>query len=123
MEKEISEKNSLTNANPIHVTHVSKLRVLDAYLHTCCVCDRQLGIIQAAHIIPHSEFDSPNDVQNGLAMCVEHHLLYDDALLLPGPDRKLIINNSRVDYLKNTNQEKGLDKIEALNGEQYSVPG
>lgn len=58
---------------------------LDAYKKTCCVCRRQLGLVQAAHIIPHSEPDSPNTVQNGLAMCIEHHRLYDDSLLLPGP--------------------------------------
>jgi len=96
--------------------------VLDAYMQTCCVCDRQLGIIQAAHIIPHSEEDSPNSVQNGLALCIEHHRLYDDALLLPGPGQILVFNRDRAEYLKQTAQEKGLDNIEALGGQQYQLP-
>lgn len=96
--------------------------VLNAYQQTCCVCDRQLGIIQAAHIIPHSEDDSPNDVQNGLAMCIEHHRLYDDALLLPGPGRKLILNPGRAEYLRQTNQKKGLKGIEEFEGRSYRVP-
>lgn len=96
--------------------------VLDAYRQTCCICDRQLGIIQAAHIIPHSEEDSPNSVQNGLALCIEHHRLYDDALLLPGPEQTLFYNRDRAEYLKQTEQQKGLDGIETLEGRRYKVP-
>lgn len=99
-----------------------KKRVLDAYTRTCCVCDRQLGIIEAAHIIPHSVEGSPNDVTNGLALCVEHHRLYDQALLLPGPDKKLIFNPDRAEYLRQTNRQKGLDGIEAKHGTEYSIP-
>jgi len=96
--------------------------VLDAYQQTCCVCNRQLGIIQAAHIIPHSDDDSPNSVQNGLALCIEHHRLYDDGLLLPGPKQKLIFNEERAEYLRQTEQQKGLEGIEALNGREYQIP-
>jgi len=96
--------------------------VLDAYDQTCCICGRQLGIIQAAHIIPHSEADSPNTVQNGLALCVEHHRLYDDGLLLPGPGQALFVNPRRAEYLRQVEQEKGLESIESLSGKKYNVP-
>lgn len=96
--------------------------VLGAYSKTCCICDRQLGIVQAAHIIPHSEEDCPNTVQNGLAMCVEHHRLYDDALLLPAPNRTLIFNDERAEYLRQTGQGRGLDGIKELSGREYSIP-
>jgi putative restriction endonuclease len=96
--------------------------IMDAYEQTCCVCNRQLGLIQAAHIIPHSIEDSPNTVQNGLAMCIEHHRLYDDALLLPGPDQRLVFNDERAEYLRQTNQDRGLDGIAALAEQQYQIP-
>jgi len=96
--------------------------VLGAYEKTCCICGRQLGIVQAAHIIPHSEEDCPNSVQNGLAMCIEHHRLYDDALLLPAPDRTLIFNAERAEYLRQTGQGRGLDGIEELSRRGYSIP-
>lgn len=99
-----------------------KESVLKAYQRTCCICNRQLGIIQAAHIIPHSISGSPNTVQNGLALCIEHHKLYDDGLLLPGPAQTLRFNEKRAEYLIQTNQDKGLDAIEALNGVKYNVP-
>lgn len=101
---------------------IFKYKVMNAYEDTCCICGRQLGLVQAAHIIPHSIQDSPNNVNNGLALCVEHHHLYDDGLLLPGPDRKIIFNSARSDYLKATKQCKGLDEIEKLSDRQYNVP-
>jgi putative restriction endonuclease len=99
-----------------------KKAVLDAYEQTCCICDRQLALVQAAHIIPHADDDSPNTVNNGLALCIEHHRLYDDALLLPGPGRRLVFNTDRANFLKQTNQHKGLDAIEARAGSQYRIP-
>ncbi len=96
--------------------------VMDAYGQTCCICNRQLGLVQAAHIVPHSIENSPNVVQNGLALCIEHHRLYDDALLLPAPGQRLIFNRDRAEYLEQTNQNKGLDGIEALAQQKYQVP-
>lgn len=96
--------------------------IMEAYEQTCCVCNRQLGLVQAAHIIPHSEEGSPNTVQNGLAMCIEHHRLYDDALLLPGPDQQLVFNDERAEYLRQTNQDRGLDGIAALAEQRYRIP-
>ena len=99
-----------------------KDQVLAAYERACCVCDRQLGIVQAAHIIPHSVPDSPNCVSNGLALCVEHHELYDTALLLPGPGQRLVFNEDRAEYLRRTSQDKGLDAIAEQNGLEFYVP-
>ena len=99
-----------------------KRQVMDAYDRTCCVCGRQLAIVQAAHIIPHSEPDSLDTIANGLALCIEHHRLYDSALLLPGPDRSLVFNEERAEYLRQTKQNRGLDEIEAKHGQKFSVP-
>lgn len=96
--------------------------VLDAYSQTCCICGRQLGLVEAAHIIPHSSEGSLNEVRNGLAMCVEHHRLYDHALLLPGPDQRLVFNGERAEYLRQTNQQIGLEEVEARNGEEFQIP-
>lgn len=96
--------------------------VLNAYEKTCCICGRQLGLVQAAHIIPHSEPDCPNDVSNGLALCIEHHRLYDDALLLPAPEGKLVYNENRAEYLSETGQGNGLDGIKAIATGGYTLP-
>lgn len=96
--------------------------VLDAYAKTCCICNRQLGLIEAAHIIPHSEENSLDHISNGLAMCIEHHRLYDSGLLLPGPGRKLVFNAQRAEYLQRMEQQKGLEEIEARHGAEYQIP-
>ena len=99
-----------------------KRSVLEAYGQTCCVCDRQLAIVQAAHIIPHSVKGSPNHVTNGLALCIEHHRLYDDALLLPGPGYRLVFNCDRAKYLHQTKQDKGIKEIKNLDERPFTVP-
>jgi putative restriction endonuclease len=97
-------------------------RVLGAYGGACCVCGRQLGIVQAAHIIPHSEADCPNTVTNGLAMCIDHHRLYDDALLLPQSGGSLFLNEDRANYLLQIGQGSGLDGVRAIARNGYKVP-
>ncbi|TCU52338.1 HNH endonuclease [Novosphingobium sp. PhB57] len=96
--------------------------VLTAYGHRCCVCNRQLGLVQAAHIVPHQHVESSDDVSNGLALCIEHHKLYDDALLLPRAGQVFHLNLHRVEHLKNIGQVEGLDQIEALAATNYRIP-
>lgn len=99
-----------------------KRSVIGAYNNTCCVCGKQLGLIQAAHIIPHCVPDSPNSVKNGLALCIEHHRLYDDGLLLPAPSKKLYFNEERAEYLRSISQGEGLDEIKEQSKKGYSHP-
>lgn len=96
--------------------------VLAAYGWACCVCGRQLGLVQAAHIVPHSNPACKDDVSNGLALCVEHHKLYDDALLIPRAGTKLHLNPDRVEHLKNIRQDSGLDSLQDLAAKGFKVP-
>jgi len=96
--------------------------VLNAYNASCCICSKQLKIVEAAHIIPHRDHRCVDTVENGLALCVEHHKLYDDALLLPMPENKLHINRSRVAFLEETGQSAGLEGIYETARRGYSVP-
>lgn len=99
-----------------------RVRVMEAYGGSCCVCGRQMGLVEAAHIIPHGNDGSNEFVMNGLALCVEHHRLYDSALLIPDIDRKLFLNPDRVEHLRNIGQEVGLEAIRRLAQEQYRIP-
>lgn len=96
--------------------------VLKAYGHACAICGVQLGLVQAAHIIPHNEDDCPNHVTNGIALCAEHHKLYDDALLLPGPERSLYLNPDRVEHLQNIGQGGGLDRVQSRAQNLFKLP-
>jgi putative restriction endonuclease len=97
-------------------------KVLKAYNWTCAICNRQLNLVQAAHLVPHCEEDSSDELINGIALCTEHHKLYDNALLLPFLDQKLIVNEDQVIFLKETDRAKGLDEILQLAAHKYWVP-
>lgn len=99
-----------------------RIRVMKAYNGGCCVCGRQLGLVEAAHIIPHGNEGSNDHVTNGLALCVEHHRLYDSVLLIPDAEQKLFLNPDRVEHLKNIGQGAGLDAIELLAATLYRIP-
>jgi hypothetical protein len=43
----------------------------------CCFCGIQGPMLQAAHIHPHSAPNSTDQVENGLALCANHHSLFD----------------------------------------------
>ena len=59
--------------------------VLGAYSHKCAVCGIQLGLIEAAHIVPHAHPRGNDSVKNGLALCALHHrsLISDSSSLIP----------------------------------------
>ncbi len=72
--------------------------VLRAYEHRCAVCgfDVRLGArsvaLDAAHIKWH-QAGGPDDVQNGLALCVLHHKLFDEGAftLSPPAERSVVL--------------------------------
>jgi len=97
-------------------------QVMQAYNGACAVCQKQLGIVQAAHIVPHHHDDCVETVNNGIALCVEHHALYDSALLLPYIDRKLYLNENRVQFLTQIGRTQGLDEVRKRAENEYTIP-
>lgn len=115
--------------NKVKVTRESYARnpkfrrkILEVYKGSCCVCGRQLGLVEAAHIVPHGHADSNDHITNGLALCVEHHRLYDAAVLIPTSNRQLFLNPKGVEHLRNIGQTVGLDAVEALAASLYRIP-
>jgi putative restriction endonuclease len=96
--------------------------VLNAYGYSCAICNKQLGIVEAAHIIPHSHQDSVDSVNNGIALCVEHHKHYDQALLMPNISNKLLVNHEKVEFLIAINRDNGIDSILELENSPYTLP-
>ena len=75
-------------------------RVLGAYKHCCAVCDVQLRLLDAAHILPVAEPDSTDETANGIALCALHHRAYDRALITFDPDYRVHLNEERVTGLR-----------------------
>lgn len=97
-------------------------QVLEAYDYCCCVCGIQLALVQAAHIVPHALPECTDEVNNGLALCSNHHRLYDDGLLLPHPGGVLRVNEARAKYLSDSRRDAGLDDVRAFHGLSIRKP-
>lgn len=96
--------------------------VLAAYDYSCAICRKQLGIVEAAHIVPHSHDASTDSVTNGIALCVEHHKYYDSALLMPNTGNRLFVNHEKIQFLREINRSNGIDNILALEQKPYGLP-
>lgn len=63
---------------------VFRRAVMEAYGHRCCICGISYNeVLEAAHILPWkaSQPGLRIDPRNGLAMCANHHRLYDSGIL------------------------------------------
>jgi putative restriction endonuclease len=86
-------------------------RVLSAYYEQCCVCKYDVKMngaavaLEAAHIRMHSA-GGPDEVPNGLSLCVIHHKLFDLGALTVDRDLKIRISERVVgDWGRRLNDE------------------
>ncbi len=96
--------------------------VREAYNDSCSICRKQLGLVEAAHIIPHNHEKSVDHVSNGIALCVEHHRLYDDVLILIDIDGSLTVNDDRLKFLEELNLLNGIENIYEQVKVKYKIP-
>lgn len=86
-------------------------RVLTAYGHKCAVCNLQLKLIDASHIVPVSEEYSTDETSNGIALCTLHHRAYDKSLITFNEKYQVIHNKKRMQNLKDIGHDSGMDKF------------
>lgn len=96
--------------------------VLDVYNGACAICNMQLGIVEAAHIVPHSHDACVDDIPNGIALCVAHHRLYDSGLLLPHREKRLFLNDEKVVFLKEIGRDAGIEEVKERVKHEYTIP-
>ena len=75
-------------------------QVLDSYGHKCAVCEVQLSILEGAHIIPVHDPKGTDEVWNGLALCRNHHRLYDRRILLIDQNAVVRANDETIQVLR-----------------------
>jgi len=101
-------------------------RVMKAYRRQCAVCSlKSEPLLDAAHIIPHSESGKP-EVPNGLSLCKIHHGAYDQNILGISPDYLIHINRDMLSQkdgpmLKHGFQERNQETI-LLPRKEYDRP-
>ena len=108
----------------IRVTHTQYARsprfrteVLSAYDNHCAMCEVQLDLIEAAHLVPHSHPSSTDTVANGVALCALHHKSFDTSLVYIDEDYNIKINDIRYKYLVKIDLSAGIRRFRGnLNG-------
>lgn len=69
------------------------------YDDQCAACGVGLDIVEAAHIVQHA-LSGDDAIENGLCLCPNHHTAFDLIDLIAfSEDRKIWINQARLDAL------------------------
>ena len=82
-------------------------RILGAYRSRCAVCQMQLELVEAAHIVPVHIPGSTDETTNGLALCASHHAAYDSGLLAVAPDYHVLVSKTKLAELRAANLSEG----------------
>lgn len=83
-------------------------RVLGAYDHQCAICGIQLGLVDAAHIVPVADATSTDETGNGVALCKIHHAAFDSNLISFDERYRIEINNDEVLRMETIGKAGGL---------------
>lgn len=86
-------------------------KVLTSFGHKCAVCEVQLSILEGAHIIPVHDPKGSDEVWNGLALCRNHHRLYDNRIMLIDPDAVVRANDETLRVLQELGRLGGYDPV------------
>jgi putative restriction endonuclease len=81
--------------------------VLSAYGHRCAFCGIQLGLLDAAHILPVFSPGSSDEVTNGISLCKSHHYAYDSNLVTFDINFRLLVNERRMIQLSQRGEGGG----------------
>ena len=113
----------------IEVTHSQFARnpqfhqtVLDAYENRCAMCEIQLELIEAAHLVPHAHPNGLDVVSNGIALCALHHKSLDTGLLYLDADYHIRMNAVRRGYLVRIERLGGVQQFRRLLRPIISLP-
>ena len=95
-------------------------RVLHAYRDQCALCRlRHRELLDAAHIVPHSEPEGVPEVRNGLALCKLHHAAFDRMFIGIRPD---LVVEVRQDILDEEDGPMLLHGLKKLHNRRIWVP-
>lgn len=98
-----------------------KKRILDAYESQCAICGLQLGLVEAAHIVPVAWPGSTDETRNGLCLCRNHHRAYDAGLITVGPDSIVHVSPTERERLEGVGLDGGLDHLTRHDGKPLLI--
>lgn len=129
-EIDIEELESLSHERRRIVSTVSRLsrdanfrrKVLNAYERRCSVMRIQLGLVDAAHILPVGIDGSTDDVNNGISLSPTYHRAYDKGLIFLDESLVMRINAERISELENQGLTCGIDDFSVYLNKRVHLP-
>ncbi|MBY6218768.1 HNH endonuclease [Qipengyuania aquimaris] len=97
-------------------------RVLTAYSNRCAMCEVQLSLLDAAHILPVAHPDSDDEVSNGIALCALHHRAYDAALVTFDEEYEIRFNEDAIGELQSEGLSNGLSAFKSAIRPSIELP-
>lgn len=107
---------------PAHRDPKFRITVLRAYEDRCSFCGYDLRLggspvgIDAAHVQMHRK-GGPNRIENGIALCVQHHRLFDAGALGLSQDHRILVSEDL-----NLSDHDSAARIKSLVGERMRTP-
>ncbi len=99
-----------------------KRRVVFAYGSRCAVCRVQLGLVDAAHILPVGAPGSSDHVRNGIALSPTYHRAYDAGLIYLDQQLHMKINTEKLHLLETLDLAGGVDRFRQPLGQIFLPP-
>ena len=99
-----------------------RLSVYNAYNHKCAMCGIQLELVEAAHIVPHSDDRGTDDITNGICLCKLHHAAYDNSLIFFDQKFKIKMNDEKIQYLIKIGKDSGLHHLNKISFDEIKLP-
>jgi putative restriction endonuclease len=93
-----------------------------AYKSRCAMCGIQLGLVEAAHIIPHTHDAGTDDISNGICLCRLHHGAYDRGLIYFNSDFKILFNEDKLKYLSKMGLDSGFYQFQNITFNDIQLP-
>jgi putative restriction endonuclease len=84
-------------------------RVVRAYGDHCAVTGTQLGLVDAAHVLPVSAPGSTDRIPNGIALLPHYHRAFDAGLIYLSEDYEMKLNAAKARELERLGLTQGLD--------------
>lgn len=85
--------------------------------------NRQLRLVDAAHILPVGAVGSTDDVRNGLALWATFHRAFDHGLIYLDENYFMLLNPQQELQLTTLNLHGGLPDFRAFLGRRIHLPG
>jgi putative restriction endonuclease len=96
--------------------------IMAVYGSRCAMSDIQLGLLDAAHIIPVEHARGTDEIRNGLCLSAIHHRAFDTGLVGIRADYRIVFNERKLHQLRAIGWDGGVDTFKRTLRDRINLP-